>query len=85
MSVAMTNCGSLGWISDETGYLMTTSIPTAGSLPPKDERPLCPLTPRNSTTDYKIELRFMPCGSATPVMTHLVESALSKARAYRAL
>jgi hypothetical protein len=50
-----------------------------GSLAPRDERPLCPLTPRNSTTDYRIELRFIPCGSATPVMTQLVMLVAARA------
>jgi alkylated DNA repair protein (DNA oxidative demethylase) len=30
MSVAMTNCGSLGWVSDEHGYRYTASDPQTG-------------------------------------------------------
>jgi alkylated DNA repair protein (DNA oxidative demethylase) len=30
MSVAMTNCGSLGWVSDRRGYRYTTSDPLSG-------------------------------------------------------
>ena len=35
MSVAMTNCGSLGWVSDRRGYRYTTHDPLSGqSWPP---------------------------------------------------
>jgi alkylated DNA repair protein (DNA oxidative demethylase) len=38
MSVAMTNCGSLGWVSDRTGYRYTREDPDSGrswpALPP---------------------------------------------------
>ncbi len=38
MSVAMTNCGSLGWVSDRTGYRYTSEDPESGrswpALPP---------------------------------------------------
>jgi alkylated DNA repair protein (DNA oxidative demethylase) len=30
MSVAMTNCGSLGWVSDRRGYRYTTHDPLSG-------------------------------------------------------
>jgi len=30
MSVAMTNCGQYGWLSDQTGYQYSTSDPTTG-------------------------------------------------------
>src|SRR6185312_14649831 len=30
MSVAMTNCGDLGWITDRTGYRYTTHDPLTG-------------------------------------------------------
>ena len=30
MSVAMSNCGSLGWVSDETGYRYSTIDPASG-------------------------------------------------------
>jgi alkylated DNA repair protein (DNA oxidative demethylase) len=30
MSVAMTNCGSLGWVTDETGYRYTNDDPETG-------------------------------------------------------
>jgi alkylated DNA repair protein (DNA oxidative demethylase) len=39
MSVAMTNCGSLGWVSDRTGYRYETRDPLSGQpwppVPPK--------------------------------------------------
>jgi DNA oxidative demethylase len=38
MSVAMTNCGSVGWVSDETGYRYVESDPLSGrawpAMPP---------------------------------------------------
>lgn len=34
MSVAMTNCGSLGWVSDERGYRYAASDPQSGRLWP---------------------------------------------------
>jgi alkylated DNA repair protein (DNA oxidative demethylase) len=38
MSVAMTNCGSLGWVTDETGYRYDAIDPTSGlhwpTMPP---------------------------------------------------
>ena len=34
MSVAMTNCGDLGWITDRTGYRYTTRDPLTGKLWP---------------------------------------------------
>jgi DNA oxidative demethylase len=38
MSVAMTNCGTLGWVSDRTGYRYETSDPVSGSpWPPMPE------------------------------------------------
>jgi alkylated DNA repair protein (DNA oxidative demethylase) len=38
MTVAMTNCGSLGWVSDETGYRYDTVDPVSGrSWPPMPE------------------------------------------------
>jgi alkylated DNA repair protein (DNA oxidative demethylase) len=38
MSVAMTNCGSLGWVSDRSGYRYDTVDPESGNLwPPMPE------------------------------------------------
>jgi DNA oxidative demethylase len=34
MSVAMTNCGALGWVSDRRGYRYTTHDPLSGELWP---------------------------------------------------
>ena len=34
MSVAMTNCGTLGWVSDRRGYRYTTHDPLSGELWP---------------------------------------------------
>jgi alkylated DNA repair protein (DNA oxidative demethylase) len=34
MSVAMTNCGALGWVSDETGYRYAAVDPVSGRLWP---------------------------------------------------
>ncbi len=34
MSVAMTNCGSLGWLSDKSGYRYDTVDPESGSIWP---------------------------------------------------
>src|ERR1700749_601214 len=34
MSVAMTNCGSLGWVSDRTGYRYDSVDPVSGTLWP---------------------------------------------------
>jgi alkylated DNA repair protein (DNA oxidative demethylase) len=34
MSVAMTNCGALGWVSDRRGYRYTTHDPTSGQAWP---------------------------------------------------
>jgi DNA oxidative demethylase len=34
MSVAMTNCGALGWVSDRRGYRYTTHDPSSGQLWP---------------------------------------------------
>jgi alkylated DNA repair protein (DNA oxidative demethylase) len=38
MSVAMTNCGSLGWVTDRTGYRYAASDPERGSPWPKMPR-----------------------------------------------
>lgn len=39
MSVAMTNCGSLGWVTDRTGYRYDAVDPASGrSWPPMPER-----------------------------------------------
>ncbi len=35
MSVAMTNCGSAGWVSDQTGYRYDTSDPDTGKVWPR--------------------------------------------------
>src|SRR4029453_3325356 len=34
MSVAMTNCGRVGWVSDRTGYRYAPEDPTTGALWP---------------------------------------------------
>jgi alkylated DNA repair protein (DNA oxidative demethylase) len=40
MSVAMTNCGSVGWISDRAGYRYTSTDPTTGRAWPEMPRVL---------------------------------------------
>jgi len=39
MSVAMTNCGSLGWVTDRTGYRYDTVDPESGNLWPTMPEP----------------------------------------------
>lgn len=46
MSVAMTNCGDLGWITDRTGYRYTTLDPATGRLWPAMPAPLLELAQR---------------------------------------
>jgi DNA oxidative demethylase len=46
MSVAMTNCGELGWITDRTGYRYTTLDPTTGKPWPAMPAPLLELAQR---------------------------------------
>jgi alkylated DNA repair protein (DNA oxidative demethylase) len=43
MSVAMTNCGDLGWITDRTGYRYTTHDPLTGNPWPPMPAPLLQL------------------------------------------
>jgi DNA oxidative demethylase len=43
MSVAMTNCGDLGWITDRTGYRYTTHDPLTGKPWPAMPAPLLQL------------------------------------------
>jgi DNA oxidative demethylase len=43
MSVAMTNCGSLGWVTDRTGYRYDTSDPETGKPWPAMPAAFCQL------------------------------------------
>ena len=49
MSVAMTNCGDLGWITDRTGYRYTTVDPSTGKPWPAMPAPLLQLSQRAAT------------------------------------
>ena len=49
MSVAMTNCGHLGWVSDRTGYRYTSVDPETG-VP-------WPAMPRHSSTSPYVPLQ----------------------------
>jgi DNA oxidative demethylase len=59
MSVAMTNCGRLGWVSDRTGYRYTPVDPTPGRHGPR-----CLL--HSSTSPYALPPRP---GSPTTIPT----------------
>ncbi|WP_084079923.1 DNA oxidative demethylase AlkB [Edaphobacter aggregans] len=50
MSVAMTNCGDLGWITDRTGYRYTAHDPLTGKPWPPMPAPLLHLAQRAAAT-----------------------------------
>ena len=55
MSVAMTNCGAFGWVTDRTGYRYDTLDPVSGRhWPPMPDGFLSLATARRRRPDFRI-------------------------------
>jgi alkylated DNA repair protein (DNA oxidative demethylase) len=64
-SVRMSNCGSLGWLSDRSGYRYSATHPVTGTPWPEMPRPILELWHETTGMDYLPEACLINCYGAT--------------------